>query len=306
MAITEKNCTVVITTFFSDEKLNFCLSNIPEAFPIIVIDNGCDHDKKNFYEKKYKNLRYIIPKENLGVPRSYSYAFSLVKTRYMFNTQPDVTVKKNCIENLLNSYDHYPNAAILSPIIFHEGKYLVDGDYKTLKLKNKKLINPYINLDNSLNWNPPSGDLSVDAVTGTAMLIDTYKLKDIKDWDTKIFNYYEDMDLCLRLRLHGYEIIKIKNAEVDHQAFSSHDLKFEDQLNFSRNWHYSWSSFYFFKKHIGKIYAYRFGLKLFFISFFKFIFYFCILKKKYKTHLAKSWGVLYSMLNFNPSFRPKI
>ena len=34
------------------------------------------------------------------------------------------------------------------------------------------------------------------------------------------------MDLCLRSRLKGYEIVKIREAEVDHNAFSSHNEKF--------------------------------------------------------------------------------
>ena len=53
----------------------------------------------------------------------------------------------------------------------------------------------------------------------------------LNDWDTNIFNYFEDMDLCLRFRLKGFEIIKIRNAEVDHDAFSSHDKNFSKQMD---------------------------------------------------------------------------
>ena len=301
-----KDCTVVITTFFSGEKLDQCLSSIPENYPIVVIDNGCEGEKKNLYEKKFKNLNYIIPKENLGIPRSYSFALSFVKTRFMFQTQPDVIVKKNCIENLLEASSKYPNAGILTPIIFDNEKYSVKSDYKILKYKNNKLIDIKLKYFNASYDRPPEGDLSVDAVTATAMLIDTDKIKKINDWDKNIFAYYEDMDICLRLRFLGYEILKIKNAEVNHDPFSSHDIAFEEKLDFSRNWHYSWSSFYFFKKHGSLIYAYKFGVFLLISSFFKCLVYFLFNKKKHKTHLSKFLGILNSMLNLKSYFRPNI
>lgn len=299
-----ENCTVVITTFFSGKKLDNCLLNIPDNFSKIVIDNGLEIKNKSYYENKFKNLKYITPKENLGVPRSYSHGLSLVKTRYMFTTQPDVIVKKNCIENLLEAILNYPNAAILSPTIFHNSKYLVNGDYKILKYKNKKFLQQRNLFFNQAHRFPPDGDLSVDAVTGTAMLIDTLKLKNIGDWDKNIFNYYEDMDICLRLRLAGYEIVKIRKAEVDHDPFSSHDISFEEELNFSRNWHYSWSSLYFFKKHNDLFFAYKLATSIFINSLIRLIFYFFINKKKFSIHFSKFLGISSSLLGFGSNYRP--
>ena len=306
--IPNNNCTVVITTFFSSQKLENCLTRIPNIYPIIIIDNGCEKEKKFYFENKFKNLTYVIPGENLGIPRSYTLALSLIKTRFMFNTQPDVIIKEGCIEKLLQATSNYPNAAILSPIIFHGGKYLLDGDYKVLKLKKNKLdFSKYKHKkEKHYFYYPPDGDLCVDSVTATAMLIDTQKIKKINDWDNNIFSYYEDMDLCLRFRIAGYQIIKIKNAEVDHEAFSSHDKKFEKQLDFSRNWHNSWATFYFYTKHGSKFEAYSFAIPLFLSSFFKFIFYFFCNKKKYKTYLAKFLGITYSILKKKSSHRPQI
>tara|TARA_B100000686_G_scaffold331124_1_gene394255 strand:+ start:857 stop:1783 length:927 start_codon:yes stop_codon:yes gene_type:complete len=300
------NCTVVITTFFSGDKLEKCLENIPEVYNKLVIDNGGEIYKKKYFETKFVNLNYYVSKENLGVPRSYSLANKIVNTRFMFNTQPDVTIKKNCIENLLKSIKKYPKFAILSPIIYHNGKYFVEGDYKVLKISNKKFQNNYKLTLSNIYTDPPEGDLSVEAVTGTAMLIDREKINQIEDWDTRIFNYFEDMDLCLRLRLKGYEIIKIKDAEVDHDPFASHESNFEDKMNFSRNWHYSWSSFYFLKKHTNTFYAFIYGMKILLGSSLKFLIYFMFNKKKSTTHFAKAYGMLFSILNIKPKYRPKI
>ena len=75
------------------KNLETCIKNIPETFKILIIDNGGEKDKKNIL-KKFDNLSYYVSNENLGVPKSYNLANKLVKTKYMFNTQPDVIIKK--------------------------------------------------------------------------------------------------------------------------------------------------------------------------------------------------------------------
>ena len=129
------------------------------------------------------------------------------------------------------------------------------------------------------------------------MLIDREKLKLIDDWDKNIFNYFEDMDLCLRFRLKGFEIIKICDAEVDHDAFASHDDIHLKEMDFSRNWHYSWSRIYFLKKHIT---ISSFIIWLFFndIFIFKIFFYFAFKRSKSITHFAKAYGAFFFNIKF--------
>ena len=301
-----KDCTVVITTFFAGDKLDTCIQNIPDIFSKLIIDNGGEKNKKKYYEEKFKNLTYYVSDTNLGVPSSYSLANKLVQTKYMFNTQPDVIIKKNCIENLLEKTEIYPNSAILSPTIFHNKRYLIEGDYRVLKIYKKKYVEDRKIKFHSSYQKPPDGDLSVDGVTGTAMLIDRDKLKLINDWDTNIFNYFEDMDLCIRFRLSGFEIVKIRNSEVDHDAFASHNLAISEAMDFSRNWHYSWSRIYFLKKHTSYMNAISKGLKLFINSFIKSLFYVLFKRSKSITHFAKAYGALFSILNLKPNYRPKI
>lgn len=298
------DCTVVITTFFSGDKLEKCIKNIDSKFKILIVDNGCEEKNKLYFENKFKNIEYLIPGENLGVPNSYNYALSKVKTRFMFNTQPDVEVKKSCIEKLMIAAGKYPNAAILTPVIYHYGKYFGGGDFGVAKFINNKLLD-YKEKKNEIYNTIPSGDLCVDTVTGTAMLIDTIKMKEIGGWDKVIFNYYEDMDICLRFRMNSYEILKISEAEVDHIPFSSHMNEIENDLDYSRNWHYAWSKIYFYRKHNRKLYANTHAIKQLILSFIKVIIYFFITKKR-NTYTAKFLGTFCSLFYIKSYYRPKI
>ena len=72
-----------------------------------------------------------------------------------------------------------------------------------------------------------------------------------------IFLYFEDIDACLRLTKNNLKLFvcsKIKFKNKDRKIVNlDYDLKYK----LSRNWHYSWSKFYFYKKN----YSYIFALK---------------------------------------------
>jgi N-acetylglucosaminyl-diphospho-decaprenol L-rhamnosyltransferase len=71
----------------------------------------------------------------------------------------------------------------------------------------------------------PSGDICVEAVNATAMLIKKSIIKKINGWDENIYTYHEDIDLCLRLRKKGYSIMKIKKSIAHHVGFGSNKKK---------------------------------------------------------------------------------
>ena len=54
------DCTVVITTFFSGDKLEKCINNIDSKFNILVIDNGCEEKKKFYFEDKDRNNMDVL------------------------------------------------------------------------------------------------------------------------------------------------------------------------------------------------------------------------------------------------------
>ena len=48
------------------------------------------------------------------------------------------------------------------------------------------------------------------------------------------------------------------------------------------------------------------GIKILLTSSFKFIFYSLFNKRKSRTHFAKAYGMLFSILNINSNYRPNI
>ena len=297
-----EKCTVVLPTFFPGEQIVKCIETIPKIFKIVIIDNSYD-DRLIKFIKKYNNIEYHNIGD-VGLGKTFNYALSIIKTELIFLTQPDVTLRNNCLEDLINSTLLYPSAGILAPIVFDNGIY---SKYDFYDLKYDKINKVFNNKKFKDGMNVvPSGDYSVDAINATSMLLNTNLMKTIGGWDNNIYVYLEDIDISLRLKLNGNEIIKIRNAEVDHKGFSSHFLEIKDTMNLSRVWHFTWSSIYFQKK-FGKKYIYMLNLvKIIFFAMIKNIFHLIFFnKKKFIINNIKISACISHILNKGSYFRSK-
>ena len=297
-----EKCTVVLPTFFPGEQIVKCIETIPKIFKIVIIDNSYD-DRLIKFIKKYNNIEYHNIGD-VGLGKTFNYALSIIKTELIFLTQPDVTLRNNCLENLINSTLLYPSAGILAPIVFDNGIY---SKYDFYDLKYDKINKVFNNKKFKDGMNVvPSGDYSVDAINATSMLLNTNLMKTIGGWDNNIYVYLEDIDISLRLKLKGNEIIKIRNAEVDHKGFSSHFLEIKDTMNLSRVWHFTWSSIYF-KKKFCKQYVFILSIaKVIFFAVVKNIFHlFFFNKKKFIINNIKISACVSHILNKGSYFRSK-
>ena len=240
--------TIIIPTFYPGKIIIKCLKSLPKESSIIIVDNGNDIELEEIIKSlKLNIIHYKIG--DVGLPKSFNFGLQKSKYDNILITQPDVQFEKNAILNLVKTQKKYPNAGIISPLLFEKKKYSI-YNHLNLKIdKNGKLINKK---NISKDYRIPSKDICVEAVNATAMLLKKKVIKKIKGWDENIYTYHEDIDLCLRLRKKNFQIIKTPKSIVHHVCFGSHSKKNKDKAEKSRNWHYSWTSLYFKQKHGSK------------------------------------------------------
>ena len=234
--------TVIIPTYYPGDIIKNLFQSLPKVREIIILDNGSDVNLKSLITSEYNIINYINVGD-IGLGKTFNYGLGISKS-----------------ENILQKQKKYPNAAILSPLVFEKEKYAF-YDAPLLKLdKSNFLIN--CKIKNTIN-KIPDGDLSVEAVTSTAILLKKNIIKELNGWDNFYYTYLEDIDLSARVRIAGYEIIKVKNSRVQHQPFSSHSNDKHDYINNKRILNFMRSSIYFQKKFSNKINFKKFFIKNF-------------------------------------------
>ena len=215
--------TIIIPTFYPGKIIKKCLESLPLTSEIIIIDNGDDLELEKIIKLQKRKIKHYKVGD-VGLPKSFNIALAKSKNENILITQPDVYFEKNSIINLVKAQKKYTKVGIISPLLFEKKKY---SQYDYLDLSLSKLGM----LENKRRPKKisvfPSGDICVEAVNATAMLIKKSIIRKINGWDENIYTYHEDIDLCLRLRKKGYSIMKIKNSIAHHVGFGSNKKKIE-------------------------------------------------------------------------------
>ena len=277
-----QDLTVVITSFHSRDKIFSCINSVDINIKIIVIDNSNDQILKKEIQSKYQNVECILSKENLGYGAGNNLGLSMVKTSYALIMNPDVCLKKDAIKNFFITINNLENFGIIAPISKNEKYYKFD-----------------INNDKYLK--------EVDNVKGFAMFLNMENLKKINFFDENFFLYFEEIDLCKRLKDINSRIFIDPTIEVSHLGGSSHNSQIEMPMELSRNWHWMWSTFYFHKKHYGYFSALIKILPKLCSSLIKFIIFFIVLKSnKSEIYKHRFLGIINSVLLRKSWYRPKV
>ena len=278
----DQDITVIITSFHSGEKIFNCIESINKDVKIIVIENSNDQELKKKIQSKYKNVDCILSEENLGYGAGNNLGLSKVLTNYALIVNPDVTLEKDTIDNFFLTINSTKNFGIIAPI-------------------SKDEIYTNFSIDNDKNLK------EVESVKGFAMFLSMNNLKEIKFFDENFFLYFEEIDLCKRIRKNDIKIYIDPSIKVNHLGGTSHNSELNKTMELSRNWHWMWSSFYYHKKHYGYINALlKISPKLL-SSLIKFIFYLLIFQK-FKSDIYKHrvFGIINSVLLKKSWYRPRI
>ena len=287
MTLSLNNLTFIIVTFKSDHIIHECIESLPKDSNIIIIENSNSLEFKKKLEAKYSKIN-VIAQENTGMGSANNKGIKLCKTDYAFVINPDVKFYKNTMSELITLSSKYNDYSILAPIS------------DNIKYPNYKIMNKEIKNDNP-------DFLNVESVDGYAMLINKNKFSDNIYFDENFFLYLENDDLCLRKKKENNKIYVAKKAKVQHLGARSHSPVYEKEIEFSRNWHWMWSKFYFNKKHYGHSKAILTGFPTLINSMIKLFYYFLTHNKfKKKIYTMRFLGLINSMFGKKSWYRPQI
>ena len=288
MSISRQNLSIVIVTLKSEKVIHQCIKSLNQNIPIIVVEHSDNKKLKEDLEKKYNNLKCILAKSNLGMGSGNNIGLKAADTDYVLLLNPDVLLEENTIEELFIASQNLNNFSMLAPL---------EKNFNNYGFLNKKITNK--NFEDS--------PFEVDFIDGFSMLINKKKFKEIGYFDEKFFMYLENNDLCKRSRDKGDLIYIVPKSKINHLAAKAVDNKYAEEIEYSRNWHWIWSKYYFNKKHYGFLKAFLEGFPRYCSSLVKFLFYLLINnKKKKKIYFNRASGFYNAFLSKTSWYRPNL
>ena len=290
MSITRQNLSVIIVSYKSDHVIENCINSIDSEIEIVVIDNSNNLQLKKKIEAKYRNVKCILSKENLGMGGGNNLGIKNVNKDFALILNPDVALEKNSMNEIFIASKSINDFGIIAPIS-NKDKY---PNYILKKGHNFDSENPF----------------RVKSVDGYAMLLNLKKLKKIDNFnffDENFFLYLENEDLCKRLIEKNENIYIFPKSKIHHLGGKAVDPKYKNEIEYLRNWHWMWSKFYFNRKHYGYFVALSKVLKNFISAKIKFFYYLITFNTfKRKIYQMRLLGLISSMRGKNSSYRPDL
>jgi GT2 family glycosyltransferase len=295
------NLTIVIVTYRTNEKmLADCLNSIDPKTNILIVENSKNNALKKKLKNTYPNLNVILSGRNLGYGAGNNFGLARVKTKFALVLNPDVILEKNFFKEIKKYLNQQINFHIIGVTYHNDNQWKTSGLFtefdKKIKLKNEtKLKHDLLK--------------EVDWVVGCAMLFNLENFDTRKVFDENIFLYFEEFDLCRRVRTDQGKIYSAKNLLVKHlgtkgSAATDSDYSLESVV--FKDWHFMWSTFYYYKKYYGYFYAvYKTYGKLFRSIFNMILFTILFNKKKRTIYYARTFGIINAMLGKKSWYRVK-
>jgi len=235
MNLSANELTIIIVLYEEEKNLVFqCLENI-KNFKIIIVDNAANMFLKKNIEEKYKIYKYILNKKNCGFTKAANQAIKQCDTKYILNLNADCFIKNEDVLKLIKSHKQYKNCFITTPTFYDkESKLSYNAGFFAEKNYEKDILNL-------------EGDVCVETVLGTAILFKKADIFELGLLDENFFMYYEDDDLCRRIKQKKMSVIQIFDAKAQHVHGQIKVKNFLKRI-FIRNYHFTYDELYYYFK----------------------------------------------------------
>lgn len=232
--------TVIIVTYNSGEFIRDCLDALHEQtlydadqLQIIVVDNASSDETCLIIRRHYPRVTLIALMNNIGFGRACNVALGQSSSGLVAFVNPDCVLYPDWLHTMTTYMNEETDVAIA-------GSTLISGD-ETHVLHVGAAVQP-----NGLTHHIGAGQvdigqrnqpLSCDYVTAATMICRRSALQAVGNFSDDFFLYYEEVDLCYRLRALGWKIHVVPSASAKH--YEKHSMGYQGSIRYYVLYHRS-------------------------------------------------------------------
>lgn len=218
---------VIIVDYQSDPLLGRALNALSSTkfphFNVVIVENNPKRPRINIPN----NLRieFICSKENLGFGRAVNLARRYLETPYFFLLNPDVVIFPETLSILFNYMEKQVDVGIAVPKLlgsdgtlqyssrtfYNFSSILFRRTFLGKLFPNHSVLRRHMMAD----WDHNS-IREIDWALAACMLIRAKAVGE-EIFDPRFFLYFEDVDLCIRLKKTGWKVIYHPDAVAIHE-----------------------------------------------------------------------------------------
>ncbi len=194
---------------------------------IIVVDNASTDGGLDALQG-IPNVRLISNTANLGFAAACNIGVRAATSKFLLFLNPDCSFERGALVELLDALKEDDHVGMVGGLLTNsDGSEQVGGRraiptpwrsfVKAFGLNRFSERWPRLFNDFNLHKQPlPEYPVEVEAISGACMLVKRQAIEDVGLWDEGYFLHCEDLDLCMRFRQKGWEILFVPDAPIVH------------------------------------------------------------------------------------------
>lgn len=223
--------SIIIVSWNVRDAVCGCIESIRKnvfdnkAYEIIVVDNASGDGTVESIRQNYPEVIVIANKTNAGFGSANNQGVKAAKGEYIFILNPDTLVLAGALERLLAYMDSHPDVAICGPKILNE-----DGTVQR-SVRNFQTWHAAFNRYTPLGlfgifkqdlaeWKYKGFNYNAEAdapqLMGAALFMRRQVFMNMGGFDELFFMYYEEVDLCLRVKNQGLRCVYYPDSSIMH------------------------------------------------------------------------------------------
>jgi GT2 family glycosyltransferase len=230
------------------------------SIEIIVVDNDSAEGTGGL---ERDDIRLILNQENSGFGAGCNLGARQASGQFLLFLNPDTLILNNIFTKSMDFLKEHPETGAIGPMTLETDGTIHYGagksfptlffdflEHSTITFrypKNRILGAPYYSF-----WDHKS-TRTVDTLLGACMMFRKDVFEAINGFDETFFLYYEEVDLCKRTWMAGYNIFYLHDCLIIHKGKKSTTKRYGhvDKMIFQ----YLESAYIYFLKHHGQLYA---------------------------------------------------
>jgi GT2 family glycosyltransferase len=226
---------VILVSFNTRDRLSACLESLQSQdysgnVELVVVDNASSDHSKEMISERFPEVTLIANDENLGFAAANNQAYSMTDAEIICLVNPDTLVQRDAVSHAVDHLLRQPETGLC-------GGLLVDGDgerhpsgrrfpnafgkFLTLSGLSARFPNSKFFAGQDYGWFDHLTPIQVEWVPGAFTCIRRELIEEIGFFDERYFLYYEETDLCLRAKRHGWRVDLVPSIVIEHEGGAS-------------------------------------------------------------------------------------
>ena len=214
--------SIIIVNLNGGELIRNCLYSVFQTkypkFEVIVVDNGSTDGSieliQSVAEKRPISVKIIKNQRNLGFAEGNNIGIRNSNGEFIAFLNNDTVVDPNWLYHLIVVLEGDRKIAAVQSLLFTSDGSKINSLGGTIDILGT--AEDRVRLIDNATAKIVQGTEEVFSACAASMVVRKSVLKEVGEFDSKFFAYFEDVDLCWRIRLRGYKVVLDLNSIVYH------------------------------------------------------------------------------------------